>query len=229
MKKVIADGRISEKCERTLASLGYRAIKLPPFPVLPAPVASHPDMLLFLYGDRLICHKDYYVIAKTELEQTGKEITLTDEPICGVYPHDILFNAALIGDRIIGNMKYVSEKIGALPLNAINVKQGYAKCSCCTVSDDALICSDPSIEAAAARSGVDVKRVPPGHISLPGYDTGFIGGASGMTEDFVAFLGDLDRHPAASEIKTFCKKHNKEAVSLSDEELFDGGSLFFIE
>ena len=63
---------------------------------------------------------------------------------------------------------------------------------------------------------------------LDGYDTGFIGGASGADDDAVYFCGDVSHHPDADAIKAFCQKHGKECVSLSDEELTDVGTLFFI-
>ncbi len=228
MKKVIVDTRISEECEASLVSLGHTVIKLPPFPVLPAPVASHPDMLLFLYRDKLITHKDYYRIAKKEFDRIGKEVILTDEPIGGKYPNDILFNALRLGGHLIGKMDYISEKIKAFPLKQININQGYAKCSSCIVSESALITSDPSLEAAAKKIGVDVLVISHGHIALAGYDTGFIGGASGVCDDFVAFCGNIDLHPDANRIKSFCASHGKKALSLSDEPLYDLGTLFFI-
>ena len=228
MKKVLVDGRISQKCESTLISLGYAIIKLPPFPRLPAPVASHPDMLVFIDKNKLICHADYYPIAKAELESIGLEIVRTEEPIENVYPRDILFNAAKVGNCIFCKTDYISKEIKKLEYKLIDIKQGYAKCSCCTVSDKAIITSDPSLERAAVSVGVDVLKISPAHIELPGYDTGFIGGASGVTDDFVVFCGNIDTHPDASKIKIFCKKHGKDTISLSDEPLFDLGTLFFL-
>lgn len=228
LKKVIADNRISEKCESTLLSLGYAVIKLPPFDALPAPVASHPDMLLFLHGDKLICHESYFKMAKNELEATGKAIIQTNEPIGNKYPHDILFNAANIGGHLFGKLEYISKRIKELPLKQININQGYAKCSTCIVDEGAIITSDNSVELAAKAIGADVLKISHSHISLPGYDTGFIGGASGMTDDFVAFCGNIDLHPDGKKIKEFCNAHGKEALSLSDEPLYDVGTLFFI-
>ena len=55
-----------------------------------------------------------------------------------------------------------------------------------------------------------------------------IGGASGTFGDKVYFCGSLDRHPDGEAIKEFCRKHKKTAVSLSNGNLQDVGSLFFI-
>lgn len=228
MKKVLVDTRISKKCEDTLLSLGYEPIKMPPHPSLPVPVASHTDMLVFLFEDTLICTKEYYRIAKKELDSTEKRIILSEERAEGNYPRDILFNAAPVGEYLFGKLEHISSHIKALPYKMCNINQGYAKCSCCTVSDKAIITSDPSLESAAKAVGIDVLKVSEGHIRLPGYDTGFIGGASGAGERFVAFCGDISTHPDAEKIKSFCKKHGKEPISLSDEPLFDLGTLFFL-
>ncbi len=228
MKTVITDCRLSPACKASLSSLGYKVIALPPWSALPAPVASHPDMLLFIYRNSVICHRDYYRLAKNEIDRLGMDLVLTDESVENVYPKDILFNAAHVGEHLIGNLKHISSHIKELPLTAVDTKQGYAKCSTCVVSDNAIITADTSIEAAAIGADIDVLKISPGHILLPGYDSGFIGGASGTTDEFVAFCGNIDLHPDADEIRSFCKKHKKEALSLSNEPLFDAGTLFFL-
>ena len=50
---VVADRRISEKCEEGLSRLGYGVIKVPPFVGLAPAVASHPDMVFFDKGDEV--------------------------------------------------------------------------------------------------------------------------------------------------------------------------------
>ena len=106
--------------------------------------------------------------------------------------------------------------------------QGYTKCSVCVVSDNAIITADRAIATACAAVGIDVLTVSEGHISLPPYNFGFIGGASCACGDNVYFCGSLDTHPDGESIKEFCKNHGKLAVSLSDGELQDVGSLFFV-
>ena len=67
MRYAVVDGRIPEKCAAGLMERGYFPIFMPPFYMLDAPVASHPDMLLF-FGDAIFCHSEYARAAAKELE-----------------------------------------------------------------------------------------------------------------------------------------------------------------
>ena len=112
----------------------------------------------------------------------------------------------------------------------VNVNQGYTKCSVCKVSENAIITADQSIAKAAQAMGIDVLPICEGYISLPPFKHGFIGGASGLCNGLktLYFCGNINLHKDADAIKAFCKNHNREIVSLSDEVLFDVGTLIFL-
>lgn len=231
----IIDERMSLSCRDALARRGFDIITLPPFPRLSAPVASHPDMLMFLSHGKLITHADYYKIAKHKLDliarQAGAEIILSQETISDKYPCDILFNAAEVGTHIFGRKNYISRHISDICtenlLDLVDVKQGYSKCSVCIVDDSSIITYDESIATAAQSSGLQVLKITPGHIRLDGYDAGFIGGASGLCGDTVYFCGNVDIHPDAPKIRKFCSERGKNIVSLVENELIDVGTIFF--
>ena len=231
----IVDERIPLLCRSALSEYGFDIIALPPFPCLPSPVASHPDMLIFLSHGKLITHKDYYEIAKDKLDAIANhaqvEIVLSSENISNVYPYDILFNAVEVGAHIFGRANYISCHISDMciknKLDLIDVKQGYTKCSACIVDDNAIITYDNSIAAAAQSHGLQLLKISPGHVRLDGYDTGFIGGASGACGNTVYFCGNIDLHPDAQEIRHFCSNHGKNVVSLGEHELIDVGTIFF--
>ena len=214
--------------------MGFDVIKMPCFPALQAPVSAHPDMLFFLSRGRLVCHRDYFVTAGYEIERiaerTGAKVVLSDEDIGEEYPRDVLFNAAAIGDMLICRRDAVSSRVAELYSEdkIINVKQGYAKCSVCVVSDSSIITSDRSIAKAAEKQGIDVLLISQSGVSLDGYDRGFIGGASGTDGEKVYFCGSLELHPSGEAIKEFCRERGREAVSLSDEPIYDYGTLIFI-
>jgi len=218
-------------CEEHLRALGFSFIFLPPWERLQAGVSSHPDMLLFIYGKKFVTSCEYFEIAKEPLSSLislGYEPILTDEIPSADYPHDILFNALPLGDNIIGLERGISKKLSQLGAKIVNVRQGYAKCSALKVSETAIITADRGIASAAKSCGADVLLISEGHINIDGYDHGFIGGAGGSDEHAVYFCGDLSSHPDGKSIEKFCKKHEKECISLGNEPLFDVGTLFFI-
>ena len=231
MKHVILDIRTPTAAITQLTSLGFEPILLPPFPALAEPVAAHPDMLIFL-GRKIYCHAAYLPLARRELEliaeAAGLELEPTDEPIGDEYPRDVLFNAFSAGESLVGRVDSISAKLKADFESLINVRQGYAKCSTCAVSERAFITADEAIKKALLAQGFEVLKISPDGVELTGYDCGFIGGASGTDGEHVYFCGSIDRHPDGEAIKTFCASHGRPAVSLSDEPLYDVGTMFFI-
>ncbi len=236
MKYVILDERIPKKALAALKDRGFLPFLLPASDQLAAPVASHPDMLMF-FGDRIFCNREYFEAATGVLsaisEVLGLPLELGNEKISEKYPSDIAYNALAVGSFVFGKLEYLAPSVlkyaEQTALTTVDVKQGYAKCSVCKVSENAIITADPSIEKAALAHGLDVLLIRSGHIALNGYDCGFIGGASGEDRENVYFCGDLELHPDAEVIKSFCKKHSKTAVSLSDEPLYDVGTMFFFQ
>lgn len=233
---VITDHKINEAASTALLRRGYEPIYMPPASFLQEGVSSHPDMLIFLGFGKLFCHKKYYENNRELIDRiaalSGTELTLSEEKISADYPHDVPFNACLLGKRIICNEKTVSHLIlsaaRACGCEIIGVPQGYTKCSITVVSESAIITADKAISEVCRAFGIDVLTVCEGHISLPPYNYGFIGGASGAHGDKVYFCGSLEGHPDGNRIKKFCDDHGKSAVSLSNGELQDVGSLFFI-
>ncbi len=232
---VITDARLPEGCRVGLLRAGFEVISLPPDPLLSEPVSGHPDMLLFI-GDRIFCRRDYYALAHAELGRistlSGLSLELSDEPLSSAYPGDVLFNALIMGDKLFGRLDSLSRRVidyaDRAGLTLVNTRQGYAKCSVCPVSDVAAVTADQGMAKTLTAQGIDVLLISPGHIDLPGLDCGFIGGASGVFGDCVCFCGALNEHPDGERIAEFCEKHGKNAVSLSNEPLFDAGSLFFV-
>ena len=233
-KTVIVDERIDGDCERGLLLGGYSVIKLPPSPFLAPPVSSHPDMLMFVGAGVAVCERRYF---EENAETVGRilscgrlELILTDERVDVKYPRDVLFNAAPVGDKLICRSESTSAAVLGLYRTAdiANIKQGYAKCSCLTVGDSGIVTADPSVAKGAESLGLEVLKLQSHGVRLSGYDCGFIGGASGDDGESILFCGSLERHPEGEAIADFCRRHGREPLSLSENELYDYGSLLFI-
>ena len=231
---VVIDSRMSAECRNTLEKYGYNVIPLPPSPFLAAPVASHPDMLVFIGKGRLICEARYREVNREVIERIaslGKLRVITaDEMLDDRYPYDVLFNSAIVGDRLICRTASTSKRILELysPENISDVRQGYTKCSCLTVGDNGVITADRSIARKAKKAGIDTLLLSEQGVRLDGYDCGFIGGASGDDGRHIFFCGNIDRHPEGKMIRKFCLRHGREPISLSEDDLYDYGSLLFI-
>lgn len=220
-----AKSRLKEICE---------VIELPPFLALDKRVASHPDMLLFAFNQTLFVCKDYYKEAKSTIDRiiclSGLELILTDDVLGKQYPNDIKFNTFTLSRHIIGKSDCISEEIKQRAicngLSIANANQGYAKCSS-VVLDNAVITSDIGIYNTVHSLGYDALLILPDNVLLEGYDYGFIGGASGVFNNTVYFCGDITKHKSGTEIVDFCKNRGYKVNALSDDPLYDVGTIIF--
>ena len=230
MKRVLVSENISKACCDALVELGYKVIKLPPFDRLQKGVSSHADMLCFYRDGCLVTHRDYYSKNRELFDGLGVRLVLSDEKIKAEYPYDVLFNAVLTNDGVlfsktVSTSKYIKE----ISLECVEVKQGYTSCSTCRVDDRAFITSDIGLYKSYSEKGIDCLLISAGSITLPEYDTGFIGGSSVVLSDKVCFFGKVENHPDYKKIKEFIEKTNKTLVSLSDEKLTDiGGGIVLL-
>ncbi len=234
MKIAVCDSRIPISAMKMLYGYCDRIILLPLFSALAEPVSAHPDMLVFPCEDEKIIftHGAYLDECCKVFDGTGYEVFPIVERASEKYPHDILLNAARIGNYIFGrkacvssSVVYYAEKSG---IKFVDVNQGYAKCSICTVTENAIISSDPSILKATSDLKLDILEISKGGVGLHGYDGGFIGGASGCDGENVFFCGDIKRHPDGEKIIEFCNLHGRNVVSLSRDALYDVGTIFFL-
>lgn len=220
-------------------STGFDVIIMPPAPGMAAPVASHPDMLLFAGFGSLFVRAAHMAdenfaraIHEILLRRPNYKLVETDDTPSDKYPADVCFNCFVLGNSLICRADAVSDAIKSAASEAgtslESMAQGYAKCSCAVInapSGDAIISSDLSVIALTERLKIPSLKITPGNISLPGYDSGFIGGASFYSNGVLYFLGDYHRHPDGDAIDAFCRSLGIRAESLSDDILFDAGCL----
>jgi hypothetical protein len=232
MKKVIIDKRAPEAVKASLIDMGYSLIQMPPHPALPAPVSAHPDMLLFPAPDAIYCTRSYAEIANRELEciaaAAKRPIRYIDAEYGTQYPHDVLLNAACVGNTLFGLPQATAKELTShKSFTLATIKQGYAKCSG-LVFGGCLVTADGGIARAGRVLGGEVCRICPGFIALPGYDCGFIGGASGVVGQEVLFFGDPTRHPDGQRILSLISASGFKWKGLSDLPLTDYGGLTVI-
>lgn len=238
----VTDKRIPDYASDALLRLGFDIVRLPPLSSLPAPVASHADLLIFTLGDNLLVRREYLTTANEEISKIAgygcMNIVITDSTAGEKYPSDVGFCACTAGKYLICREDVTDPILLSLAadngLETLNVRQGYAKCSCAVTADGSVITSDKGIAESLRKRGVDVLTISAGNVCLPGYDTGFIGGCCGLCGNVLFFVGDLRSHPDHALIEDFCLRHETSIFSLTSqkglltEPLFDVGSLFFI-
>lgn len=223
MQKLFISTDICHSLYSMLEGMGFSVITLPKEKSLPAPVSSHADMLIFSDRTNHITARAYF--EKHSALFDGVDMTLTDDSFGSVYPEDVIFNAFTLRGCLFGRLNSLSKKLLQLYPNAVDLRQGYAKCSTLLFGNNA-VTQDPAIAAALRKFGCNLLEISSGHILLPGYDYGFIGGASFVYENKVIFFGDITKHPDYEAIKKFISLGGYELVFDRSSALTDLGGAF---
>lgn len=230
MNKAILSTKYPQFAEQ-LHMLGYDIIPSETIPCEMPYERDHADLQCLILDDTAFvlnsCQQlnkalsaNYYVIS------CGEEFG-------GKYPENVGLNAAGLGNKLLcrvpsldSQVKDYCKKRG---YELINVNQGYAKCSCAVVSDNAIITADQGIIRALQLSSIEVLPIGKGSVSLCGAEYGFIGGASGYDKDrnMLYFCGNINKHPDYQKIKDFCDTHRTTIFSLTDNDLTDIGGIVF--
>ena len=224
--------------QKSVENLGINVLPMPDDPYVDARLSGHADLsVLHLGGNRLLLAP--YLKRSSfsqQLEDRGFDIRFADIEQSALYPNDAQMNVCILGNKVIYNPQTGSDAIVkylTIGSRAVQVssRQGYSRCSVCVVNDNAIITADEGICRSAEAHGIDVLKIQPGYIDLPGFDYGFIGGASFKISDTkLAFTGRLDSHPDAEQMIGFTSLHNVDIVYITDKPAFDiGGAIPIIE
>ena len=205
---------------------------LPGNPCVDARLSGHADLSLLHAGGETLFAAPYLRESRfaRDMETLGVHLCFPEMCQTAEYPHDAALNLCVVGKRLFCHKKTVPASIVYYLTNdkcftLIPIRQGYSRCACCVVREDAVITADRGIAASAKAAGVQVLLITPGFIRLDGFPYGFIGGASfKIASDRLAFTGTLDEHPDKAAILAFLKAHGVEPVFLTDEPVFDIGS-----
>lgn len=238
MTVALLDERIPDEARRSLERAGYHTILIPACDRLPRAMASHPDMLVMRIGDEIITERGYAEDNATVFEEISSlypsltvrhaDISLSDK-----YPEDCRLNALLMGNRLFTRTESVAADILSLAENrgikAVRVRQGYPACTTLSLGENHAITADCGMAKALRSEGIDVLLIENGDILLPPYDYGFIGGAAGVHDGKVFFIGDLATHRNGREIADFCRGAGYEPISLGVGALLDLGRIIFID
>lgn len=182
-----------------------------------------------LVDPAISCHPDVF-FCRLGIGADAPLISAQDDELGSGYPAEAAFNAACTDRYFIHNLKVTNPRLLAAAGNAgmelIHVPQGYTKCSTVIVDEQSIITYDRGIAKACSDvSGLDVLLITPGHVLLPGYDTGFIGGCSGRIGSEVIFNGDLSAHPDFERIRSFIEDRGLKCTWFQQYPLTDIGSI----
>ncbi len=219
---------------RSLKEKGIETLHIPEYPQIAHPVRSHADMLLFMTdGNKGIVPSNFVknLTSKNLPSILQGFIFIESRSIFSEkYPHDIGLNALRVQDYLFCRADSTAPEILSYckehGIKIISIRQGYARCSTALVNRNSLITADLGICRAAQKCGLDVLKIQPGGILLPGYEYGFIGGCCGLIgKDKIAFTGKLSTHPDGQKMAEWIEKKGVHIVELTKDPLIDIGGI----
>lgn len=215
--------------EKKINSLGISTITTIEDNRLPKPVAWHPDMQLCLLSKETMFGLKGGALSD-KLKDFGYIIAETENEPGNAYPGDVLCNALVIGNYLLGNPETLDPGLVKAAVNLgfqiLRVKQGYSSCAISLINSSSAITADRGIAASLTSRGVDILLIENSGIRLPGYNTGFIGGCCGLiNRNTILFTGMLNTHPDGEAIRSFIKNRGISIIELFDDELIDIGGI----
>ena len=231
-RTILVGKKYYTKLVKAFECLGIQLISVPDNPFVDERLSGHADLSVVHLGGNKIALAPYLKgtdFAKYLLDE-GFELMFSERAQSGEYPLDAALNFCICGEKVIYNpqsaddmiVQYLTSCRGYKP---VVVKQGYTKCSVCTVDERGIVSSDSLIHKSALEEGLDSLKILPGFVSLPGFEYGFLGGAAfKISENKLAFTGVLDEHPNKNDILKFLCLHNVEPVYITRDPVFDIGS-----
>lgn len=189
-------------------------------------ISTHPDLQIhFINSDTAVCAPEtaaYY----RDILPDFINIVCGDKNIGANYPEVSAYNIARVGRYIICNTKIADTKILEYYKNngftIIHVNQGYTKCNVCPLTENLFITEDRGIyNAVKCVRGIDVTILDKYIVKLNGFENGFIGGASGLADRKLFMCGKV----SDDKIKNIAERYSIEIIELSDEPLYDYGSI----
>jgi hypothetical protein len=215
--------------KEALKSKGNRLIEVRKTDAVYDAVSSHADIYLCKVGNGLVVAPEQLPLICGSLTASGAEFIPGSSCLGDQYPMNVKYNAAQVGRRLIHNTDctdpVILDKAKSSGLELIRVKQGYTKCSLVVVDEKSVITADMGLAAALQRYKIDVLPISQGHVVLPGFSYGFLGGASGRVGDEILFNGNLSAHPDFEKIREFITLRGLRAVWFEEYPLEDVGSV----
>lgn len=222
------DSRINNEILENLKNINNNIVLIQKNPSFDDAVSAHPDMNILQVKDRIFTCTSTNVrlrnATKIKYTKRGKL----------QYPDDVQLNAVCIGNDFICRKKSVNENAleyaQKLGMNIIDVNQGYVKCNIAIVDEEnkAVITEDEGICKTLTENGYAVLLLKTHDVGLEPYKFGFIGGATGLFEKTLLFTGNIKKHSEYKRIKEFCDGYGVKIQSLSNDYLYDYGSILTI-
>ena len=229
MNTVALSENAGNRLKEHLRGKGYELIEIRRTDAVYEAVSAHPDIYLCKICGELVVAPALVPQIRDELLRRGINYHQGDGDLGYRYPENIRYNAAQVGRHLIHDTRHTDPAILDIArehgMKLVPVKQGYTKCNLVVVDDNSVITSDRGLAAAMEKHAIEVLQITHGHVGLPGFPYGFLGGASGKVGCEIVFNGNLSAHPDFERIRGFIGEKGLDVIWFEEYPLEDVGSI----
>ena len=192
-------------------------------------VSGHPDIFIFQDDEKLIVAPNSPAELINFLDLQNANYFFGKKEVGTSINNSTQYNCIATESLILHKKGYTDEAILESLQNKklVELPQAYTRCSLTMINESNYITSDKGVEKSLLKEGLNVLRISPSSILLPGYPYGFFGGTNGIYNNTFYLIGSLKYHEQGEDIKKFLIKNKLEIVELYDGPLYDGGGIFF--
>ncbi len=194
-------------------------------------ISGHPDVFFCQTPNNLFVAPNTPATIIDVIKKNNIKFEYGKNPLGNIYPFTSSYNAVITDSFLIHNLKYTDEKIIISTdfKTKINVNQSYTRCNLVALADRVFITSNTGIFNVLNKIPlVKILFVKPDQIILPGFKNGFFGGCCGVFDNNLVVIGNLDKFEDGEKIKLFLHESKVKLIELYDNQLFDGGSILFL-
>lgn len=228
---IVIDSKIPSLAKENLSQYG-QLIEFEAHSFTYDSISSHPDIFCCQTPDNIILAPNTPIEIIHKFQNNHLHFIFGNQAVGLQYPQTSLYNAVVTNNFLIHNTKNTDEIIldHCSAKEIISVNQGYTRCNLVNLNNFCFITSDKGVyKQLQSHDNMTVLYVNPEKIRLPGQKNGFFGGCCGVHGQQLFIIGHLDKIEEGSAIKIFAEKAGIQITELYDGELYDGGSIFFID
>ncbi len=194
-------------------------------------ISGHPDIFLYQYKKQLVVAPNAPVDLFGFLDNHSIAYLKGDKNVGYELDNSVQYNCLSTPQFFFHKSGYTDSVIIGINKGKefISLSQSYTRCSMVYLCDGNYLTSDRGIEKVLLQKGLSCFYFNPEEIIIKDHKNGFIGGSVGIWGKRIFFNGNIKLHADGQRLEEYLESLGFEIVSLSNEYLYDGGCIFFIE
>ena len=227
----IIDARSSEQAKENIKKYADEVLYFETDGITYNSISGHPDIFMYQDDNNLIIAPNSPELLFNFLKKHTIKFQIGRNHINETVTNSVRYNCVSTDSMLLHKKDMTEDSILETNFKKtfINLPQAYARCSMIHLGNDVFVTSDLGIKKELDKHKLQNFYFSPEDIQIIDHKTGFFGGTCGVYNKKIVFNGTIDKHKSGKDLRAFLTKLNFEIITLSDDFLYDGGGIFFID